>query len=430
MRTNVKRNYSASTHEGGRADPHLTHEQILRRSVMSCMLFEKEFYEDGEDIATRILEHATHVPAEKLCSMAMEARHAMKLRHAPLLLLIAAIRQGGSPHIAPTIAAVCRRPDDMTELLALYWRNGKKPLANQLRKGLAAAFDKFDEYQLAKYASRPAEIKLRDVMFLAHPKPETREREALYKRLAEGTLQPADTWERGLSTGGDKAETFTDLLQRGKLGYMALLRNLRNMVDAGVDRQLVRNAIHARKGAEGVLPFQYVAAAIHAPSFEPDLDAAFSEAISSLRLKGETIVLVDVSASMGQNISRHSVMTRMHAAGALAAMVPGPKRVFTFSDRVVEVPPRNNLSMIDTVRSSQPNGCTYLGRAVKQLNSLNAKRLIVFTDEQSHDAVPAPRFDKAYMINVASYRNGIDYGQWTHIDGFSEAVLNFIIELE
>ena len=57
-------------------------------------------------------------------------------------------------------------------------------------------------------------------------------------------------------------------------------------------------------------------------------------------------------------------------------------------------------------------------------------RLIVITDEQSHDAVPQPVAKAAYMINVASNRNGVGYGRWTHIDGFSESVLRFIHEVE
>jgi hypothetical protein len=54
----------------------------------------------------------------------------------------------------------------------------------------------------------------------------------------------------------------------------------------------------------------------------------------------------------------------------------------------------------------------------------------VITDEQSHDAVPDPVAPLAYMINVASYRNGVGYGRWVHIDGFSEQVLRFIAEYE
>ena len=51
-------------------------------------------------------------------------------------------------------------------------------------------------------------------------------------------------------------------------------------------------------------------------------------------------------------------------------------------------------------------------------------------DEQSNDRVPDPAFDKAYMINVASYRNGVGYGKWVHLDGWSESIVDYILEFE
>ena len=78
-----------------------------------------------------------------------------------------------------------------------------------------------------------------------------------------------------------------------------------------------------------------------------------------------------------------------------------------------------------------PSG-TYLGAALTQVEA-NVRegwdRLVVITDEQSHDSVPAPK-GKGYVINVASNRNGVGYGPWTHIDGWSEAVIEYIAELE
>ncbi len=74
------------THEGAPAAV-LSHEQALRRSVLSCMLWEREFYEDGVLIAGRIHELVPRVDAEKVAALAVEARERMKLRHAPLLLV-------------------------------------------------------------------------------------------------------------------------------------------------------------------------------------------------------------------------------------------------------------------------------------------------------------------------------------------------------
>lgn len=428
MRFNIFKKVPGITHEGAPARE-LTVEQKLRRSVLSCLLWENEFYEDGQTIADRILALAVEVPSETLAALAVEARELMKLRHAPLMLLCALIAKGG-PMVAPTIERVIQRADEMTELVTLYWRNGKRPLSKQMKMGLARGFAKFDAYQLAKY-DRDGDVKLRDVLFLCHAKPRDTAQAEIWKQLVDKTLASPDTWEVALSGGADKAATFTRLLGERKLGYLALLRNLRNMDQAGVDETLVKDAILARLGAERVLPFRYVAAARAAPRFEPWLDQALAETVLEQPvLKGRTLILVDVSGSMDARLSAKSDLTRMDAAATLASIVPGDVRVFTFSNQVVETPPRRGMAGVDAIVRSQPHGGTELGKAVTAMNAIRHDRLIVITDEQSHDRVPEPVARKAYMINVASARHGVGYGTWTHIDGFSENVLTFLREQE
>ena len=240
-----------------------------------------------------------------------------------------------------------------------------------------------------------------------------------------------DTWEVALSGGADRKETFERLIREGKLGYLALLRNLRNMEKAGVDEQLVRQAILDRKGARRVLPFRFVAAARAAPLYDRALDEALQAAITDQRkLSGRTIVLVDVSGSMDAPLSQRSDLKRIDAAAALASVINGDVRVLSFSHEVKEVPARKGLAGIDAIVRSQPHGGTYLGKAVEHVNGLKHDRLIVITDEQSHDRVPDPVAKRTYLINVASYRNGVGYGRWLHLDGFSEQVLRYIAEYE
>jgi 60 kDa SS-A/Ro ribonucleoprotein len=433
MRLNIGRRNTARTHEGAPAVPALSPEQLLRRSVMSCLLWEDGFYEDGQKIAERIADNAERVKPDVLAAITVEAREVFHLRHAPLLLLEVLSRTGkGEKLVADTVTRVIQRADELGELVALHHRIGRKRMIPaQMRKGLARAFAKFDEYGLAKY-DRDAAVKLRDVLRLVRPTPKDDEQSALWKRVKDRTLATPDTWEVALSGGADKKEAFERLLRERKLGYLALLRNLRNMVKAGVDVDLVRQAIVARaSGAHRVYPFRYVAAARAAPQFEPFLDQALCEAIAELPvLSGKTIVLVDVSGSMDSPMSRKSDLRRIDAAAALGAIVPGELRLFTFSNRVVEVPPRRGMAGVDAIVRSQPHGGTYLGAAVREINKLAHDRLIVVTDEQSHDPVPDPVAKHAYLINVASYRNGVGYGRWTHIDGFSEGALRFIREVE
>lgn len=421
------------TAEGAKAWAHMTPMQALRRSVMSCLLWESEFYEDGEEISTRIHRLAKEVPPEDLAALAREVRTEGKLRHAPLLLLDALTVTGaGKPGlVSGAIADTILRADELSEFMAIYWRKGKKPLSGQVKKGLAKAFGKFDAYQLAKY-NRDTKVKLRDVLFLSHAKPKDEAQAETWKALIEGTLASPDTWEVNLSGGADKKETFERLIKEGKLGYLALLRNLRNMAQANCDLDLVREAIVKRaNGANRVLPFRYVAAARACPQLEPAIDMALSEAISEMDpLPGRTIVLVDVSGSMEVLLSAQSGLKRIDAAATLASVIYGDLRVFTFSHMLVEVPPRRGMAGIDAIIKSQPHGGTLLGSALAKINTLPHDRLIVITDEQSHDCVPDPVAKMAYMINVASNKNGVGYGKWTHLDGFSENVLKWIAAFE
>lgn len=103
--------------------------------------------------------------------------------------------------------------------------------------------------------------------------------------------------------------------------------------------------------------------------------------------------------------------------------------VFTFSNHVVQVPARRGFALRDAINTSQQHGGTALGAAIRELNVMEYERLIVITDEQSADRVPDPS-GRGYIINVRPYRNGVCYGKWTHIDGFSEAVIDYIREYE
>lgn len=151
MRINKPISYAVKTHEGGAAVPHLSSIQKLRRSVLSTLLWEKQFYEDGFSIADRIESLADQVTIEQLADLTIEARSQFNLRHTPLLLLRSLVKRTGSNLISKTITATIQRPDELTEFLALYWQKGKRPLSKQIKIGLAAAFGKFDEYQLAKW---------------------------------------------------------------------------------------------------------------------------------------------------------------------------------------------------------------------------------------------------------------------------------------
>jgi 60 kDa SS-A/Ro ribonucleoprotein len=418
------------THEGAPAK-RATLEERLRRSVAACLLWEDQAYEDGVAIAGRIADLVPTVDADRVAALAVEAREKLKLRHAPLLLVREMARH--KTHralVSETLARVIQRADELSEFVAIYWQHGRVPLSAQVKKGLAAAFTKFDEYALAKY-DRAAAVKLRDVLFLCHAKPRDEAQAALWKRLIAGELVTPDTWEVALSSGADKREAWERLLSSRRLGALALLRNLRNMQDAAVDENLVIEGLRSMK-TDRVLPFRFIAAARYAPQWEEPLEQAMLACLSGReKLPGKTILLVDVSGSMVAPLSRRSEMLRTDAAYGLAILLRETCEnvsVYSFSNELERIPARRGFALRDAIDGSQVHGGTYLGKALGEITE-PYDRLIVITDEQAHDSVPSPK-GKGYMINVASYKNGVGYGKWTHIDGWSESVIEYVRELE
>lgn len=423
---------SVFTHEGAKAvriDP----ERQLRRSINACMLWEDTFYEEGQDIASRIAELIPKCRPEFVAACAFEARTKMKLRHAPLLVVREMARNAAHKKlVGQLLGDVIQRPDEITEFLAIYWKDGKKPLSAQVKRGLRHAFLKFNEYQFAKY-DREGKVRLRDALFLCHAKPQTEEQEKLFKKIVDRKLETPDTWEVNLSAGADKKETFERLMAEKKLGAMAFLRNLRNMKEAGVSREAVLNYAEGVK-VERVLPFRFISAANAVPEWEPILEPLMFKCLSTQeKIPGRTVLLIDGSGSMQSPVSAKSEISRRDAAIAVAILLRelcDEVQIYGFSSKLWEIPPRRGFALREAVNARVIPEATLLGSAVRHIQAKSTvNRLIVITDEQSQDKPPAPQ-GTGYVINVAGYKNGIGYGPWTHIDGWSEAVIDYIREAE
>ena len=399
---------------------------------MACFLWEDQFYEDGISISDRIAELIPHVKAEKVQEIAIEAREKMKLRHVPLLLVRHMAKYKTHKHlVAQTLERVIQRADELAEFVAIYWKDKREPLSAQVKKGLAKAFTKFSAYDLAK-CNRDGKVKLKDVLFLSHAKPTNEIQAETWKKLINGTLPPPDTWEVNLSSGKDKKETWEHLISEKKLGGLAFLRNLRNMQEANVDESVLLNGLAEIK-TDRILPFRFIAAARFEPQLEPQIEKKMLECLEvQEKLPGRTTLLVDVSVSMEDKLSINSDITRMDAACGVAILcreICEIANVYSFSDELWEIPSRHGFALRDAILGSQEHSGTYLGEAVRILNETGYDRLIVITDEQSRDSVPPP-IKKGYIVNVASMQNGVGYGPWTHIDGWSEAVISYIREFE
>lgn len=420
---------SQRTYEGGAAS-HISDVEKLKRSIMATMLWEDNFYEDGEAIADRIVRLTKSVKPQKAIEIMLEAKQKQKLRHAPLLMAIALVESGALKK--ENIPLIVDRADLLTEFLAMYWKDGKKPIDHQVRKGLALAFKKFDEYQLAKY-DRKKEVRLRDVIRMVRPRPDTREQSELWHKLVTGKLKTPDTWEVALSSGADKKETFTRLIMENNLGDLAFIRNLRNMVESGVDIEIIRKSFSERKWGR-ILPFQFIAAAKHAPILEPEIEKAMLSALSGMEMiPGKVILLVDGSWSMSGAISGKSEMQRFDAACGLAILARelcDDIRIYRFDYDVGLVPARHGFALRDALGS--PDGGTRMWKAIETVSEEHSRLIIVITDEQTSDNDTLEIFntDLLAIINVAPYENGVSYGgskkKSIHINGWSENVLTYL----
>lgn len=463
-RLNVPRNVApVKTHEGGRAS-RISSEMELKRTVLCCLLWENNFYENGEDVASRIKDLIPKCRPEFVRDLAIEARYTMKLRHVPLLIAREMVRHNESkPLVSDLLTRIIRRPDECGELLSIYWKEDKTksaPLANQIKKGIAKAFNKFDAYQLQKYtgaARMKSDINPRAVMFICHPKPEdydkfdftvhnrtskrakfmgdkarrhTDGKGLLWNQMINGTLPKADTWEHD-----DTKDGWESRLREGKVPAMAFIQNLRNMVKKNVDESLIL------KGFKDIdmhwaLPFRFITAARILPRFEPQLEDALFKCLSTKdKFMGTTVLLVDVSGSMNYKLSDKSEVDRMDAACGLGILLREQcenVRTFSFSDDVKEVPSRRGFALAEAIKNSQPHGGTYLAKAIKDINKkVKYDRLIIVTDEQSHDGYSDPLpGTNSYIINVGTYKKGVGYEQSVHISGWSDSILDYISAYE
>lgn len=432
-------------------------EQLLRRAVMANLLWENNAYQDGESISETIKNIIPQVPADVIFEIALHARLEQKLRHVPLW--IACQMAGLATHkhlVSSLLEQIILRPDELTEFIALYWLDGKKPLSKQIKKGLARAFLKFDAYQLAKY-NRKTEVKLRDVMFLVHPKPQNPTQAEIFKQLADDTLATPDTWEVALSSGADKKQTWTRLIQERKLGALAYLRNLRNMQKADVDNGVILQGLTGLN-TKMLLPINYLSAIRINPEFSQVLEPMMMKSLQNLpKLSGHTVFVVDVSGSMDARISGKSTLSRLDCAISMAILASGLCEKISIyatagdsSHKTMRLPDVKGFAIEQEILKTKYGGenslggggiftrqcLNYIREEFKQQKMALPERLMVFSDSQDCDyhnkKLPEPFAKHNYIIDVSAHTRGVNYqGVWTaEISGWSEHFLRYIASLE
>ena len=426
---------------------------LLRRVVLANLLWEDNAYVDGEATAAAIKRLIPLCRAEDVAILTEEARLVQKLRHTPLFLAAEMCKYKETKEYVPSVLPrIITRADMLTDFLAIYWNKKKTPIAKCAKKGLAEAFHNFNEYKFAKY-DRNSAIKLRDVMFLVHPKPRNEYETALFAKIASRTLDVPETWEVMLSAGKDKKATWTKLIEEGKIGGLAMLRNLRNMVQAGVDKKVIEKGLSELKSSM-LLPMNFLQAADNAPEFKRQIEDAMIESYKNLpKLPGRTLFIVDVSGSMGASYSSKSKYNRMDAAAAMAMLASnqcedfelvctaGSDSMCLHKTKHIQYPSKgfDIISQIKGTYRDLGGGGIFTRQCLewcKENLGSDFDRIIIFSDSQDCDRLnkklPSPFGKYNYIVDVSSEQRGICYkGIWTaEITGFSENFLTFIAGYE
>lgn len=489
-----RRTTRTKNHEGADAYS-LTPKEELYAAVASTTLSDS-FYEKADVRLTRIRQLIEQVAATDpafVAKLAVYAREAMYLRSVPLVLTVELAKvHAGNDLLRRMTGRVIKRADEITELLAYYQQaNGRTKgtkrlhkLSKQVQRGLADAFNRFDEYQFAKY-NRATEVKLRDALFLVHPKAKNAAQQAIFDKIAADILAPAYTWERELSQAGqevaqaseaDKQAAFRarweTLVLSGKVGYMALLRNLRNLLQADVSAEVLqavalRLADPAQVARSKQLPFRFFAAyreleQVSHPA-TPRLLHALEKAMvaSATNIAGfdehtRVGIFTDVSGSMGQRLSQRSSIELCEVGLTLSCLFRHTceqvvNGVFAQSYQTVQTDRKGgilaNVQRLKQVNvGHSTNGYLAIDHLIKR--RLELDKVLIFTDCQLWDSnywgnrtiseswrtyqrmYPQA---KLYLFDLAGYGNTplSTQGHNVHlIAGWSDKVFDMLAALE
>lgn len=315
-------------------------------SILLTSFVQDQYYKSAGDTMKRVTELLNKVDPKFAAKAAIYARNEFGMRSITHVLAVEIAKHiSGQEWGKKFFTEVIRRPDDMTEIVACYFgKNKGKALPNSLKKGFAKAFEKFDGYQIAKYRGEGKDVSLVDVVNLVHPKATEKNAKAL-DELINGTLKSTETWEAKLTQAGQKAnseeellslkkDAWVGLIREKKLGYLALLRNLRNIMEnapEALDEALAALTNEAFIKKSLVFPFQYLIAYKQFSSMNTKESRKIADALSdaidiscqnvkSLNFEGNTLVVVDNSGSMDSPVNKSEHMKKSEL-GALFGIV-------------------------------------------------------------------------------------------------------------
>jgi 60 kDa SS-A/Ro ribonucleoprotein len=396
-------------------------------SILLTSFANDQFYRSADDTFKRLISLVIDCDKQFVAKAAVYARTEFGMRSITHVVASElALHISGKEWAKDFYNTIVYRPDDMMEILSYHVsKNGKIP--NSMKKGFAKAFDKFDKYKLAKYRGEGKGFKLIDVVNMVHPIPTVKNMEAI-NALVKGELKSFDTWENELSKVGQvasseeekvdfKKDVWVKLITENKLGYFALLRNLRNIIEQApeiinVALEQLTNETLIKKSL--VLPFRFQTAfdeinKLTNGKIVRDVLMALNQAVDISinnvpKFDGETLVVLDESGSMDGKPA---------AIGSLFAAVlikSNNADFITFSDsaRYRNVNPMDSTITISKSIKFASGGTNF--HSIFQTANKKYDRIIILSDMQGWIGHETPTHE---------------YNQWKKSTGSNPFVYSF-----
>lgn len=445
-----------TVNKSGHAAYKMRDKEKLVTQVLTSFFNEEKFYGDNSAEMQETIKSVIKTDPQFVANLAVFARREFNMRSvAHVIIAYLAHEVEGKPYTRKAVKAVCLRGDDATEIMACYLSMFGKPIPNALRKGLEDVLQGFDEYTLAKYKGEGKAVKMRDLLCLCRPAPKTAEQSEMWKRCLNNELQIPYTWETELSAKGNNAKTWEALIDSGKVGYMALLRNLRNILNAKPSN--VNKVLETIQNPEAVkrskqLPFRFLSAYKELDSiggsrvFDALENAVEASVVNVPAIPGTTVVAVDTSGSMESAISAKSKVNCCEIAmvlGLIANKICDDSVFYTFDVEIRKHSfSRRNGILYTAMHCSNPGWGTDMSLVFKKMIAENVKadRVIILSDNQCNTG-----YGGRVQILADEYRKKTGNDIWVHavdlqgygtqqfsgaktniIAGWSEKIFDFI----
>lgn len=454
-----KENSMSTTNKCGYAAYKMEDKLRLVTMVLTTMFNEQKYYGDNSTELVKLAETIAQIDAHFISNLAVYARREMNLRSVSHVLT-SIIAKHGRAFTGRTVSGVVLRADDITEILACYLNMYGKPIPNALKKALAHSMGNFDEYQFAKYSGNNKSIKFKDVLRLTHPVPNTAKLDELFGKIINDTLEIPYTWEVELSTRGNTKEVWEELIDSGKVGYMALLRNLRNIINVHPDNidkvySILSDPEKVRRSRQ--LPFRFYSAyrVVKNMGCSNKVIDVLEDAVSAScdnieKIHGKTLIAIDVSGSMSSTISGNSDVRCCDIASIIAAIankICDESIIYTFDTRLFQKTCSSRSGILQSADSFITyGGGTDISLPFRQIlnNNINVDRVILLSDNEINSGRYGGYKHICQSI-VNQYRERVNPNLWVHaidmqgygtqqfignktniIAGWNEKVLQFI----